>query len=134
MSPGAAPPLPSQLKVHFLYCSTNLLLIVEFLSLSDPVYPCCCIVCDLPTELSRKHHCLTLTSSRWDTLQKLQTSVRLTSLKLFRSTYKPTTLKLISRIVHVKNNNLCGAQTLQNILQVFLKDKFPFRAKANTKQ
>ena len=34
VSPGAAPPLPSQLKVHFIYCSTNLWLIVEFLSLS----------------------------------------------------------------------------------------------------
>ena len=78
MSPGAAPPLPSQLKVHFLYCSTNLWLIVAFLSLSDPVYPCCCIVCDLPTELSRSNHCLTLTSSGWDTLQKLQNYVRLT--------------------------------------------------------
>ena len=131
MSPGAAPPLPSQLKVQFLYCSTILWLIVEFLSLSDPVYPCCCIVCDLPTELSRSHHCLTLTSSGWDTLQKIQTSVRLTSLKFFRSPFKPTTLKSISRIVHRKNNNLCGAR---NILQVFLKDIFPFRAKVKTKQ
>ena len=109
MSSGAAPSLLSQLKVHFLYCSANLWLIVELLSLSDPVYPCCCIVCDLPTELSRSHHCLTLTSSGWDTLQKLQTPVRLTSLKLFRSTYKPTGLKPISRILHLKTNNLCGA-------------------------
>ena len=108
VSPGAAPPLPSQLQVHFLYCSANLRLIVEFLSLSDPVYPCCCIVCDLPTELSRSNLCLTLTSSVWDTVQILQTSVRLTSLKLFRSTYKPTTLKPISTIVHLKNNNLYG--------------------------
>ena len=29
MSPEAAPPLPSQLKVHFLCCSANLWLIVE---------------------------------------------------------------------------------------------------------
>ena len=62
------PPLPSQLKVHFLYCSANLWLIVEFLSLSDPGYPCCCIVHDLPTELSRSQHCLTLTTSGWETL------------------------------------------------------------------
>ena len=111
MSPGAAPPLPSQLKVHFSFCSTNLWLIVESFVSFDLVYPCCCIVCDLPTELSRSHHCLTLTSSGWDTLHRnlYKTSVRLTSLKLFRSTYKPTTLKPITRIVHLKNNNLCGA-------------------------
>ena len=70
MSPGAAPPLPSQLKVHFSFCSAKFWLIVESFVSFDPVYPCCCIVCDLPTELSRSHHCLTLTSSGWDTLQK----------------------------------------------------------------
>ena len=109
MSPGAAPPLPSQLKVHFLYCSTKIWLIVESILSFDPVNLCCCIVCGLPTELSRSHHCLTLTSSGWDILQKLQTSVRLTSLKLFRSGFKPTTPKSISRSVHPKDNNLCGA-------------------------
>ena len=134
MSPGASPPLPSQLGVHFLYCSANLWLIVVLLSLSDPVYPCCCIVCDL-TELSRSHLCLTLTSSGWDTLLKLQIFVRLTSLKLFRSTYKPTTLKPISRIVHLKNNNLCGAPKLSRTSsKSFSKTTSLFRAKVNTKQ
>ena len=70
VSPGAAPPLPSQLKDHFSFCSANLRLIIESFVSFDPVYPCCCIVCDLPTKLSRSHHCLTLTSSGWDTLQK----------------------------------------------------------------
>ena len=57
------------------FCSANLWLIVKSFVSFDPVYPCCCIVCDLPTELSRSNHSLTLTSSGWDTLQKLQTSV-----------------------------------------------------------
>ena len=71
MSPGAAPPLPSQLKVHFSFCSANVWLIVESFVSFGRVYPCCCIVCDLPTELSRSHHCLTLTSSGWEhSLQK----------------------------------------------------------------
>ena len=77
MSPGAAPPLPSQLKVHFMCCSANLWLIVESFVSFDQVYPCCLFVCDLPTELSRSHHCLTLTFSGWDTLQILSTSVKI---------------------------------------------------------
>ena len=63
MSPGAAPSLPSQLKVHFSFCLANLWLIVESFVSFDPVYPCCYIVCDLPTELSRSNLCLTLTST-----------------------------------------------------------------------
>ena len=89
MSPGAAPPLPSQLKVHFSFCSTNLWLIVESFVSFDLVYPCCCIVCDLPTELSRSHHCLTLTSSGWDTLQKLQTSVKTEIIVIHQAIYVP---------------------------------------------
>ena len=69
MSPGAAPPLPSQLKVHLSFCSANLWLIDESFVSFDQAFPCCCFVCDLPTELPRSHHCLTLTSSGWDTLQ-----------------------------------------------------------------
>ena len=112
MSPGAAPPLPSQLKVHLSFCSANLWLIVESFVSFDQAFPCCCFVCDLPTELSRSHHFLTLTPVG-GTPCRLSTSVRLTSLKCFRSTYKPTTLKSISRIVHLKDRNLCGAKNSQ---------------------
>ena len=95
MSPGAAPPLPSQLLVHFLYCSTNLWLIVESFVSFDPVYPCCCIACDLPTELSRSNHCLTLTSSGWDTLQNYKPLLEfpLTLWEIF--SYVPTTKPIV---------------------------------------
>ena len=106
--PRAAPPLPSQPIVHFLDCSTDFWLIVESLCLSDPVYPCCCIVCDLPSSCQEVIF-VSPSPPVGGTPCRIQTSVRLTSLKLFRSTYKPTTLKPISRIVHLKNNNLCGA-------------------------
>ena len=128
MSPGAAPPLPSQLKVHFLYCSANLWLILELLSLWTQFT----LVVALFVIYQLSHHCLTLTSSGWDTLQKLQTSVRLTSLKLFRSGFKPTTPKSISRIVHLKNNNLCGAPSSpEHPPSLSQRQPPPFRAKVN---
>ena len=44
---------------------------------------------------------------------RLSTSVRLTSLKLFRPDSYSTTPKYISRIVHPKYSNLCGAPNSQ---------------------
>ena len=44
---------------------------------------------------------------------RLSTPVRFKSFKFFRSTYKPTTLKSISRIVHLKDSKLCGAPNSQ---------------------
>ena len=134
MSPEAAPPLPSQLEVHFLYCSANPWLIVESFVSFDPVYPCCCIVCDLRTKLSRSNLCLTLTSSGWDTLQKLQTSVRLTVLSSSDHLSSQQHSSQSQEKFILKTTTSVEPQTLQNILQVFLQDNFPFRAKVNTKQ
>ena len=39
-----------------------------------------------------------------------------------------------TEVVEIPQDDPPEPQTLQNILQVFLKDNFPFRAKVNTKQ
>ena len=122
MSPGAAPPLPSQLKVHFLYCSVNLWLIGESFVSFDPVYPCCCIVWDLPTELSRSNHCLTLTSSGWDTLQitKLWLDYQVSSSSdHVLSQHHP--IQSQEQLILITATSV-ELQSLKNILQVFHQD------------
>ena len=65
---------------------------------------------------------------------RLSTSVRLTSLKLFRLDSKKTTPKSISRIVHPKDINLCGAPNSQEHPPNPPPPPFICRAKVNTKQ
>ena len=78
---------------------------------------------------------LSHTHLHWVCAFRDQNPVRLTSLKLFRSTFKSTSFKSISRKANPKDNiNLFGVPTLQFNLQVYLKDNFLCRAKVNTKQ
>ena len=118
----------SYLPVCFRAC-----LIVEYFESFGQVYLCCCSDCDLPTKFTRSVH-LSHTHLHWVCAFRAQDPVRLTSLKLFRSTWKSTTSKSISRKVNLNDNiNLCGVPTLQFNFQVYLKN-FPCRAKVNTKQ